>query len=115
MKRSEINRLQLRALALFAEHRFSLPLFARWAEADWRGRPAAAHYCALHQMGWDLTDFGSGRFEQRGLVILCVRNGLQGVAEQEKKNNSQKQIICSKLPCIISYFFIIWYSCWYYE
>ena len=36
MKRSEINRLQREALALFAEYRFSLPPFARWSEAEWR-------------------------------------------------------------------------------
>ncbi len=83
MKRSEINRLQREALALFAEYRFSLPLFARWGEADWRAHPAAARYCASHQMGWDVTDFGSGRFEERGLVIFCVRNGRQGIAGEK--------------------------------
>ena len=83
MKRSEINRLQREAQALFAEYRFSLPLFAGWSEADWRSRPAAARYCASHQMGWDVTDFGSGRFGERGLVIFCVRNGRQGVGEEK--------------------------------
>jgi D-lyxose ketol-isomerase len=83
MKRSEINRLQREALGLFAEYRFSLPPFARWTEADWRAQPEAARYCALHQMGWDLTDFGSGRFEERGLVIFCVRNGRQGVPDEK--------------------------------
>src|SRR5664279_2400544 len=68
MRRSEINRLQREALGLFADYRFSLPLFARWNEAAWRAHPAAARYCAKHQMGWDLTDFGSGRFEKRLVV-----------------------------------------------
>jgi D-lyxose ketol-isomerase len=83
MQRSEINRLQMEALDLFDEHRFSLPLFARWREADWRAHAAAARYCAGHQMGWDVTDFGSGRFAERGLVIFCVRNGRQGVADEK--------------------------------
>src|SRR5690349_6085724 len=83
MKRSEINRLQEAALELFDEYRFSLPLFARWREAEWRAQPAAARYCAAHQMGWDVTDFGSGRFKGRGLVIFCVRNGRQGIAEEK--------------------------------
>ena len=34
-------------------------------------------------MGWDITDFGSGDFPRRGLVIFCVRNGLQGVATEK--------------------------------
>src|SRR5258708_7790655 len=50
MQRSVINRLQKEALALFAEYRFGLPLFARWSEAEWRANPAAAGYCAAHQM-----------------------------------------------------------------
>ena len=42
MKRSTINRLEREALALFTEHRFSLPLFARWTTADWQ----AVWFCA---------------------------------------------------------------------
>ena len=83
MQRSEVNRLQREALALFAEHRFSLPPFAIWGEAEWRAHPEAASYCHSHQMGWDVTDFGSSDFVRRGLVIFCVRNGLQGVAEEK--------------------------------
>jgi D-lyxose ketol-isomerase len=83
MKRSKINRLQQDALELFAEYRFALPLFARWSEADWRRQPAAARYCLRHQMGWDVTDFGSGRFDERGLVIFCLRNGRQAIAGEK--------------------------------
>jgi hypothetical protein len=79
MKRSEINALQQDALALFAESRFALPPFACWRTAEWQARPEAARYCRAHQMGWDVTDFGSGRFAERGLVVFCVRNGRQGV------------------------------------
>src|SRR5436190_15192026 len=82
MHRSEVNRLQREALALFAAHRFALPPFATWSEAEWRKNPEAADYCRKHQMGWDITDFGSGDFPRRGLVIFCVRNGRQGVAEE---------------------------------
>ena len=34
-------------------------------------------------MGWDITDFGSADFARRGLVIFCVRNGRQGVADEK--------------------------------
>jgi D-lyxose ketol-isomerase len=33
-------------------------------------------------MGWDITDFGSSDFQRRGLVIVCLRNGVQGVPEE---------------------------------
>jgi len=82
MKRSEVNRLEREALALMAKHQFALPPFATWSESDWRKSPEAAAFCRAHQMGWDVTDFGSDDFEKRGLVIFCVRNGRQGVGEE---------------------------------
>ena len=83
MKRSEVNRLQRAALALFAEHRFPLPPFATWSESEWRGDLDTASYCHAHQMGWDITDFGSADFDKRGLVVFCLRNGLQSVASEK--------------------------------
>ena len=83
MKRSAINRHQRAALALFGEYRFALPPFATFEEAAWRADPDAAAYCRAHQMGWDITDFGSSDFARRGLVIFCVRNGLQRQASEK--------------------------------
>jgi D-lyxose ketol-isomerase len=83
MKRSQINRLQEAALALFADYRFALPPFSTWRGAQWNADPETARYCRAHQMGWDVTDFGSGDFEKRGLVIFCVRNGLQSQAHSK--------------------------------
>jgi D-lyxose ketol-isomerase len=83
MLRSEVNRQQREALALFETHRFALPPFATWSEAEWRRNKDAARYCLDHQMGWDITDFGSNDFSRRGLVIFCVRNGRQGIAEEK--------------------------------
>jgi D-lyxose ketol-isomerase len=77
MKRSEINAYQREALALFADHRFALPPFAHWGASEWQANPETASYCRRHQMGWDITDFGSANFHRRGLIIFCVRNGLQ--------------------------------------
>jgi hypothetical protein len=81
MKRSEINRHQKAALALFADYRFALPPFALWGEQAWRADLDTAAYCRAHQMGWDITDFGSGDFERQGLVVFCVRNGRQSQAD----------------------------------
>jgi D-lyxose ketol-isomerase len=80
MKRSEINALQRDAMALFEAHRFALPPFARWSDSTWRENRETADYCRAHQMGWDITDFGGGDFRRRGLVIFCIRNGLQSDA-----------------------------------
>lgn len=79
MRRSEINRLMIEAEALFARHGYVPPPWAFWSPHDWKAHPAQAAYCQKHQMGWDITDFGAGRFMERGLILLCVRNGVQGM------------------------------------
>jgi D-lyxose ketol-isomerase len=88
MRRSEINGLQREALALFRQCRFALPRWATWGAAEWRDHADTAAFCRAHQMGWDVTDFGSGNFDARGLLVFCLRNGLnvalkaQGYAEK---------------------------------
>jgi D-lyxose ketol-isomerase len=61
MKRSEINRLQHEALGLFVEYRFSLPPVRAMERGGLAGAPSGRPLLR-QQMGWDLTDFGSGRF-----------------------------------------------------
>jgi D-lyxose ketol-isomerase len=78
VRRSEINSLMREADALLNAHRFALPPWARWSVDEWRSRPEQRHYHRHHQMGWDVTDFGSGRFLERGLLLLCLRNGVSG-------------------------------------
>jgi D-lyxose ketol-isomerase len=77
MLRSDINRLMAEAEATFAAHGYAPPPWAFWSPDDWRAHPEQAKFCAEHQMGWDITDFGSGRFYERGLLLLCTRNGIQ--------------------------------------
>ncbi len=80
MLRSEIDARIGEAAALFASHGLALPPWARFTPADWAARPDEARHCAERQMGWDVTDFGSGDFGRRGLLLLCMRNGLAGRA-----------------------------------
>ena len=75
MKRSEINAYMAEAKTFFAAHGFHLPSWAEWSVDDWKLRPELGRWCREHQMGWDITDFGSGDFERRGLLLFCLRNG----------------------------------------
>jgi len=82
MRRSEINRRIRDAEALFAEHRVHLPAWGHWPPERWATEPETSGYCRAHQMGWDVTDFGAGRFEERGLVLFCLRNGIQVLPDE---------------------------------
>ncbi|MEQ8968605.1 MAG: D-lyxose/D-mannose family sugar isomerase [Azospirillaceae bacterium] len=73
MKRSEINAAIREAEDFFAAQNFHLPPFARWSPEDWRGEAAATP--ATRGLGWDVTDFGLGRFSERGILLFTLRNG----------------------------------------
>lgn len=78
MKRSQINQILQSAQAFFTQHQFHLPPWASWTEADWQGQGDACREVIDCQLGWDITDFGSGDFAQRGLTLFTVRNGKAG-------------------------------------
>jgi len=75
MKRSEINEIMRQGLSFVRESQFSLPPFARWSPADWQGRGAEIRDLIDQQLGWDITDFGSGNFLAKGLLMFTLRNG----------------------------------------
>ena len=78
MKRSQINQILQSAQAFFTQHQFHLPPWASWTEADWHGQGDACREVIDCQLGWDITDFGSGDFAKRGLTLFTVRNGKAG-------------------------------------
>ena len=78
MKRSQINQILQSAQAFFTQHQFHLPPWASWTEADWQGQGEACREVVDCQLGWDITDFGSGDFAKRGLTLFTVRNGKAG-------------------------------------
>jgi D-lyxose ketol-isomerase len=75
MKRSEINALMRNAVEFMARHKFLLPSFAYWTPDDWQSKGHEADEVRDCQLGWDLTDFGQGKFDEIGLVIFAIRNG----------------------------------------
>jgi D-lyxose ketol-isomerase len=75
MKRSEINTLMEHAKTFFDDHKFCLPPWAFWKPEDWAGRKIDCREIIENQMGWDITDFGSGDFAKKGLLLFTIRNG----------------------------------------
>jgi len=82
MKRSEINRLIKRSIAFFEEMKFKLPPWGYWKPQDWKGKKEAAAEIIENMLGWDLTDFGSGNFAKKGLILFTIRNG--NLAKKDK-------------------------------
>ena len=75
MKRSEINQIVKDAKNFFADQKFFLPVWADWKPGDWKGTYGKCYEIVDNMLGWDITDFGSGDFSKRGLVLFTIRNG----------------------------------------
>jgi D-lyxose ketol-isomerase len=75
MKRSELNRIMRDATEFLRRMNFLLPPFAFWSPEDWKKRGAECREIVSNQLGWDITDFGSGDFAKTGLFIFTIRNG----------------------------------------
>jgi D-lyxose ketol-isomerase len=91
MKRSEINGLMRDSLAFFQERAFRLPPWATWGPQQWRSRGPEVREIVSCMLGWDLTDFGSGQFDRRGLILFTLRNGSPG--ETGRKPYAEKAMI----------------------
>ncbi len=75
MKRSEINAIMKKSLAFLKKNKFLLPPFATWTPAEWRKKGKECREIIEQQLGWDITDFGSGDFAKVGLFLFTIRNG----------------------------------------
>lgn len=75
MKRSEINRIIQSADDFIRERSFFLPPFAHWLPDEWRQKGPEAAEISQNQLGWDITDFGSGDYSKVGLCLFTIRNG----------------------------------------
>ncbi|WP_372838269.1 D-lyxose/D-mannose family sugar isomerase [Phaeovulum sp.] len=75
MKRSRINQIMAEAGELIARHGFVLPPFARWTPEEFIARKDATRRIIDARLGWDITDYGAGRFDEMGLFLFTLRNG----------------------------------------
>lgn len=75
MKRSEINAILGAADAFIRSFGYTLPPFAYWSPDRMRAAIAAGSEHAARGLGWDITDYGQGRFDALGLFLFTVRNG----------------------------------------
>ena len=75
LTRSTINN-SLRNACKVAEHfHFALPPYAYWSLDQWNKAGVEHDELRDCMLGWDVTDFGSGDFENIGRVLFTVRNG----------------------------------------
>ncbi len=75
MKRSKINLLIKNTIQWLEELNVCLPPFAYWTPEDWAAKGHEYDEIRENMLGWDVTDYGRGDFDQVGLLLFTIRNG----------------------------------------
>ena len=78
MKRSVVNEIIRDGDAFIRSFGYIMPPFAYWSPEKMKQHTASdAPVIRDHMLGWDITDYGLGKFDEMGLFLFTVRNGNQ--------------------------------------
>lgn len=92
MKRSRINQVIKDMEALIKEHGFEMPPFARWTAEEWSSIGHEYDEIRDNKLGWDITDFGLGKFDEVGFSLFTIRNGNPRI-DKYKKTYAEKLLM----------------------
>jgi len=90
MKRSQINKALKELEAMCEKYHCYLPPFCHMTPADWQ--KAGHEYDEVRDcmLGWDITDYGMGKFDELGFSLITIRNGCRAMAEKYPKVYAEK-------------------------
>ncbi len=76
MNRTEINEIIAESDAFIRSFGYIMPPFAYWSPEELKQRVSSdSPMIRDNRLGWDITDYGQGRFAELGLFLFTVRNG----------------------------------------
>ena len=90
MKRSEINKALKEMEAMIQECRFALPPFCGFTPEEWQEKGHEYDEVRDNMLGWDITDYGLGKFDQGGFSLITLRNGNPKKPDVYKKPYAEK-------------------------
>lgn len=96
MNRSTINEILKEGQAFIESFCYVLPPFAHWSVEDWAALRPQANAIIDAGLGWDITDYGLGQYEETGLFLFTVRNGLEADLKAGKGMLYAEKIMISR-------------------
>ena len=96
MRRSEVNKIIAEAKTFMGSFGFLLPPFAHYSPFELKASMRESPTILSSRLGWDITDFGEGRFNEYGLVLLTTRNGSQADLAKGRGMVYAEKIMISK-------------------
>ena len=97
MKRSEINEIIKESDAFIRSFGYIMPPFAYWSPAEMKANTNGGSGILNGNMGWDITDYGQGKFDDLGLFLFTVRNGVAADLERGRGMVYAEKIMISKV------------------
>ncbi|MBR6353785.1 MAG: D-lyxose/D-mannose family sugar isomerase [Oscillospiraceae bacterium] len=90
MKRSEINAALREMEQMLWDYRFSLPDFCGFTPEDWAEKGHEYDEVRDNMLGWDITDYGLGKFDEVGFSLITLRNGNLARKDRYPKTYAEK-------------------------
>ncbi|MCD7059525.1 D-lyxose/D-mannose family sugar isomerase [Pelagibacterium xiamenense] len=75
MKRSRVNEIIRQGDEFIRSFGYIMPPFAYFSPGEMKDRQADIQNILKAGLGWDVTDYGQGDFDNLGLFLFTVRNG----------------------------------------
>ena len=108
MKRSEINATIKKMEALLDECRFKLPPYLYFTPEEWADKNHEYDEIRECELGWDVTDYGEGKFDVLGLALITIRNGNIKMKDKYKKPYAEKFLYLKEGQYALNHFH--WYK-----
>ncbi len=108
MKRSEINKALKELEAMCRKHCFCLPPFCSFTPEDWKTKGHEYDEVRECMLGWDITDYGLGKFDEVGFSLITIRNGSQALPEKYPKVYAEKLLFLKEGQYSLNHFH--WYK-----
>lgn len=90
MKRSEINKALKEMEQMCVQEHCYLPEFCSFTPEEWKEKGKEYQEVRDCMLGWDITDYGLGDFENLGFSLITIRNGKLSDAETYPKPYAEK-------------------------
>lgn len=90
MKRSEINAALKELEAMCEKYHCFLPPFCHFTPEEWAQKGSEYDEVRECMLGWDITDYGLGKFDECGFSLITIRNGNLNLADKYPKKYAEK-------------------------
>jgi len=90
MKRSEINKALKEMEEMIQKCKFALPPFCGFTPEEWKEKGHEYDEIRENRLGWDITDYGLGKFDEVGFSLITLRNGNVKCKEKYTKTYAEK-------------------------